>query len=176
MPRACSVCGHEATAEIAKAIAVGGTNRQVAERFGLTHGSIQRHRTNCLKAPRRIEKVPLGDSTTSQAATKRFDSSDPKTLISTTIRLVDEALDLMEHAKRADDRRTALTALREARDGLSLLMKAAGMLGGDNATINVDARRQSIKVLAGLSEDEIRSFLAGSSTVADVTEKGCSHS
>jgi hypothetical protein len=90
----------------------------------------------------------------------RFDSDDPKSLVLTTARLVDEALGLLEHAKKADDRRTALAALREARDGLSLLMRVAGMLT-DGATINVDARRQSLAVWANLSEDELRALASG---------------
>jgi hypothetical protein len=80
---------------------------------------------------------------------------DPKSLVSTTARLVDEALDLLEHAKRADDRRSAPVALREARDGLTLLMRIDGMLAGDGATIAIDARRQTM-VLSELTTEELR--------------------
>lgn len=90
----------------------------------------------------------------------RFAPDDPKSLISTTARLVDEALDLLEHAKKADDRRTALTALREARDGLALLMRSAGMLAGDPAVV-IDARKQSIELFAGLTTDELRRLANG---------------
>ncbi|MGA8476259.1 MAG: hypothetical protein WB681_14505 [Candidatus Cybelea sp.] len=91
----------------------------------------------------------------------RFDSLEPKTLVAATARLVDEALSLLEHAKRADDRRTALVALREARDGLALLMKAAGMLAGDVGTTVIDNRKQVLNVLGKLSEDELRAIVAG---------------
>lgn len=90
----------------------------------------------------------------------RFDPEDPKSLIGTTARLVDEALDLLEHAKKADDRRTALVALREARDGLALLMRSAGMLAGDPAVV-IDARKQSIELFAGLTTDELRRLANG---------------
>lgn len=56
----------------------------------------------------------------------RFANATPQELVAATARLVDEALGLLEHAKKADDRRTALSALKEARDGLALLMRIAG--------------------------------------------------
>ncbi|HEY1656221.1 MAG TPA: hypothetical protein VGF86_14040 [Candidatus Tumulicola sp.] len=87
-----------------------------------------------------------------------------------TARLVDEALELLEHAKTQKDTRTALSALREARDGLALLMRAAGMLAGDGTTIAIDARRQSIEVISGLSTDDLRRLAALSDDALDVTD------
>ena len=155
MPRSCSICTHAQTAEIAKAIAAGGSNRSMADRFSVTPSAIQRHRTGCLRLPRRATKLAADSAHVSTSGSPRFDSADPKSLISTTARLVDEALDLLAHAKREDDRRTALVALREARDGLALLMRIAGMLAGDGATIAIDARRQTM-VLSELTVDELR--------------------
>jgi|HubBroStandDraft_2_1064218.scaffolds.fasta_scaffold04630_8 hypothetical protein len=91
----------------------------------------------------------------------RFETSDAKTLVATTIRLVDEALGLLENAKKADDRRTALAAWREARDGLALLMRVEGLLQPDGANTTIDNRKQVIQVLANLSEDEFRALVAG---------------
>lgn len=102
-----------------------------------------------------------GEAQVSPAVSSRFDSLDPSTLVAATARLVDEALDLLEHAKRKDDRRTALVALREARDGLALLMKAAGMLAGDAGSTVIDNRKQVVQILGGLSEAELRALVTG---------------
>lgn len=79
---------------------------------------------------------------------------------------MDEALGLLEHAKKADARRTALSALKEARDGLALLMRIAGMLAPEAAsTTIVDQRRQVVTVLSKLTEDELRAIARGQSVM-----------
>ncbi len=164
MPRSCSICSHPETAKITKALTSGDSLRSTASRFHITAAATHRHLTRCLKVTRSIEKLekPRLDATqTSVSDSSRFDSLEPKTLVAATARLVDEALSLLEHAKRADDRRTALVALREARDGLALLMKAAGMLAGDVGTTVIDNRKQVLNVLGKLSEDELRAIVAG---------------
>lgn len=158
--RKCSVCTHEHTAEISKAIMGGASNRSIAERYGLVHTSVQRHRTNCLQQRRRSVSPAAEHAPSQSPGTPRFDSSDPKSLVSATVQLVDKALDLMGHAERVDDRRMALAALREARESLGLLMRAAGMLGSEGTTINVDARRQSVELLAKIGEGDLRSYIA----------------
>jgi hypothetical protein len=101
----------------------------------------------------------------------RFETSDAKTLVATTIRLVDEALGLLENAKKADDRRTALAALREARDGLALLMRVEGLLQPDGTNITIDNRRQQVAVAAGIPEEQLRAWLiAGPTALRDVTD------
>lgn len=144
MPRACSVCAHPQTAEITRVILGGGTNRQTGERYNLSHASIGRHRTNCLRASRKSKPPAQPLPQDSSPGTARFDSLEPKVLIAGTARLIGEALELLENAKRADDRRTALQALREARDGLALLMRAGGMLQGDGATLVIDNRKLNV--------------------------------
>jgi len=52
MPRACSVCTHEQLAAITKDLGRGDPIRQVASRYGLTHGSVQRHLANCMGVSR----------------------------------------------------------------------------------------------------------------------------
>lgn len=96
-----------------------------------------------------------------------FASLDAPTLVAATARLVDEALDLLEYAKRADDRRTALVALREARDGLALLMKTAGMLQPDGAvTVNIDQRKVAFARLSRIPEDFLRRLAIGDKEAA----------
>lgn len=174
MPRACSVCSHPESAAISKTIASGASNRAVADRFGVTMSAVQRHRVNCLRSARKPTTPPKPDAGSRLAEPIRFDSKDPTALVATTARLVDEALELLEHAKRAEDHRTALAALREARDGLQLLMRASGMLAGDNATIVLDQRTQINAMMAKLTEEELRALAHGKPLALPAGEpKGC---
>jgi hypothetical protein len=72
--------------------------------------------------------------------------------------------------KGAGDWRTALTALRDARDGLGLLMKPAGMLQADGKTTIVDARRQQIAIMGQLTLEDIRAFPAGAEALKSVAD------
>lgn len=166
--RPCTVCNHPELAAINKALLVErGSKASVAARFGLTESSVQRHRAGCLAYKPQEKSKPPSVERANPSESVRFDPEAPKSLISTTARLVDEALDLLEHAKKADDRRTALVALREARDGLALLMRTAGMLTGDGGSV-VDNRRQTVQLFGKLSVEELRALAAGSVTDAQV--------
>lgn len=167
--RICSVCANEQTAAITKALTAGDSFRTVASRFGVTTAAAQRHAVTCLRIRRSNVKPP--SSQAEKPSRESFDSKDPSSLIATTARLVDEALDLLEHAKKAADHRTALSALREARDGLALLMRTAGMLQGDGAVI--DRRTQNVQVFTSLSDDDLRALVAAGRAVnAGVAQLG----
>jgi hypothetical protein len=155
--RPCKVCLNSQLAAINKELLLqGGSKATVAARYGLTQSGVQRHRANCLAYKQREKNLPSAVEGSRPPETVRFDPEDPKSLVATTARLVDDALSLLENAKKADDRRTALAALREARDGLKLLMQNAGMLAGDGA-ITIDARRQTVNI-AALTTDELRNL------------------
>ena len=155
--RPCSVCSSPQLAAINKELLVlGGSKSTVAARYGLTESSVQRHRANCLAYRRRERKPGRPVECAEPGGIVRFDPEDPKSLVETTARLVDDALSLLENSKRSDDNRTALAALREARDGLKLLMQNAGMLAGDGSTV-IDNRRQTVNI-ASLTTDDLRSL------------------
>lgn len=160
MPRACTVCSHSSASAITKEIADGVSFRDIASRFGVTFHAVGRHSQNCLHLRRKEQRSANVPECTDRDSVSRIDPRDPQALISTTARLVDEALDLLEHAKKADDRRTALVALREARDGLALLMRTAGMLTAEGGTI-IDARQQTVQLFGKLTEAELRALAAG---------------
>jgi NTP pyrophosphatase (non-canonical NTP hydrolase) len=168
--RPCTICTHPLGAQITKALVAGGSKRTTAARFGVNEASVQRHRRNCLRIRSEGTSPAAAAEQARPAGSGRFDRDNPKELVSMTARLVDEALELLEHAKTQKDTRTALSALREARDGLALLMRAAGMLAGDGTTIAIDARRQSIEVISGLSTDDLRRLAALSDDALDVTD------
>jgi hypothetical protein len=159
MPRVCSVCSHNSASAITKEIADGVSFRAIASHFDVTFHAVARHSQNCLHLRRKEQKSATVPERGDRDSLSRIDPHDPQTLISTTARLVDEALDLLEHAKKADDHRTALVALREARDGLALLMRTAGMLTADGGTI-IDARRQTVQLFGKLTESELRALAA----------------
>jgi hypothetical protein len=78
-------------------------------------------------------------------------------------------------AAGAGDDRVALTAVRETRASLELVMRAHGMLANDGPTVNIDARPASIAVLSRLSEGELRAVARlgdgdGTIDVFDVVE------
>jgi hypothetical protein len=141
----------------------GVSYREVASHFDVTFHAAARHAQKCLQLRRKEKTAATVPERADRDSVSRIDPHDPQTLISTTARLVDEALDLLEGAKKAADRRTALVALREARDGLALLLKVAGLLAGDGATV-IDARQQTVQLFGKLTEAELRALAAGRAT------------
>jgi len=157
MPPACSICGHPDTAQMAKTIAAGGANRDVARRFGINPNAVQRHRVNCLRSPRRSEKSGAGRERTNSADSIRFASeADPKALIRRAELLLDDATAICARANTDADARLAFQALRECRSSLELLMRAHGMLQPDGAT-SIDNRTQLLS-FKELTTDELRNL------------------
>jgi hypothetical protein len=70
--------------------------------------------------------------------------------------LIRTASSILADARKAGDNRTALAALRESRDTLTLLAKASGWLA-DGGT-NIDAR--SVNLFPNWRADELRAFIA----------------
>ena len=165
MPRACSICAHADTAQIAKAIAAGGSNLSVSAHFGVSRSSVQRHRVNCLRLTRRGEKSGADREQTNTGDSVRFASeADPKALIRRAELLLDDATAICARAKTDGDARLALQALRECRSSLELLMRAHGMLQPDGSVV-IDARRQTlIANVAELSVNELRALAGGQLT------------
>ena len=163
MPRPCSICENAATARITKDLLAGVSLRDAAARYKVTSASVGRHLTNCLKTRRRGEKPRQDETPIKFADAPRFETdADPKALIHRAELLLDDATVICAKAKDEGDSRLALQALRECRSSLELLMRAHGMLAPD-ATVNVqvDARRQSLALVAKLSEDELRALARG---------------
>jgi hypothetical protein len=169
------VCGHQATAEIAKAILAGnGSNRTIASRFNLTPAAIQRHRVGCLNQPRREKQSASSDSPTRSPASNRFET-DAKA-ISTPADLLRrlESLfrlgELLEGAYAQRDVDSVVKLAREYRQAAESYARIAGWLT-EGSTINLDQRKQSIALFGGLDTDEIRRRLDDlSAPVGDATD------
>jgi hypothetical protein len=155
MPRSCSICTHPNSAEITRQIGQGVSIRSVASRYGFKHhAAVHRHKVACMGiAPQRRAAAPA--ERTEAVHTSRIDPSDPNALLAAQAQLVNQALDVAEHAV---DHRTQLAAIREARDGLTVLMRSAGLLQSDGAT-TIDNRTQ-ILALKDMSLDELRGLAA----------------
>jgi hypothetical protein len=175
MPRYCTACAHKDAGEIAKAIAAGGSNRAIAHRFGVTGAAIQRHRVNCLRAPRRVKESGAGEKQGTPGAALRFESpkgeiTSPKDLLSRLSALF-RLGDLLEEAYERRDVDALVKLAREYRAAAESYAKLAGWLveGGGNTTL-IDARRQSITLLSKLTEEELRALAAGSETPKRITD------
>lgn len=163
MPRGCTVCAHSELATINKAIAVRGeTQRAVAKRFGFTQTSLNRHSRNCLgiKSTKEEAAGTRSESSVSVVSRNVEDAGNMSRAdrFASAVRLLNEALDLLEQSKREKDRTTALKALKEARDCLALVMRAEGDLADTNA--NVDARSVHLNMFPNWKPDELRALIA----------------
>jgi hypothetical protein len=158
--RVCSICTSDQSAEITKAIGNGVTFAEIALRFNTTNRAAHHHRVKCMGVPAKPRKKPPPTAPDEAERRLRYDRNDPQALIATTARLVDEALDLLAGAKKVSDTRTALSALKEARDGLALLMRAAGLLGPDSqVNVNIDQRKLQV-ALGSRSDADLEAMLA----------------
>ncbi len=163
--RACAVCSAESASAITKEIADGTMSfTEISLRFNVSRNSVARHSKNCLHI-RRIEKEAAAPVERTEAIrSSRIDPHDPQALLAAQAQLVNQALDVAEHAV---DHRTQLAAIREARDGLTVLMRTAGMLQADGGVV-IDARRQTLVANVGeLSVEELRALAAGRANVTE---------
>jgi hypothetical protein len=124
MPRSCTVCSHEARAEIDRALVAGQSSYVLADRYSsLSRPAIERHKANHLPASlvmaQAAEEVAQADSLLEQVRD-----------------LQSRAYGILDKAEAADDLRTALGAIREARGNLELLAKLLGELD-DRPQVNV---------------------------------------
>lgn len=171
MPASCKCCTNTESAELNKRIASGGTNRSIAERFKVSTMSVQRHRTNCLRLPGRIEKKAAPFAPVDVAGTERngrcaacgVDASAPDqtALLRRAERLLWHAEAIIGKAVTDGDSRLVLMGLDRARASMELMMKATGLIGSDGTSINVDARRQTGELFAKLSIGELRALAHG---------------
>ena len=138
MPRKCTVCTHEARAEIDRALVAGDTFRHIAARFDTSTGALQRHKADHL--PGRLAKA--------QEAEEVAQADD---LLCQVQDLQARALAILDKAEEAGELRTALSAIREARGNLELLAKLLGELD----------ERPQVNVLVSPEWLELRAIIVG---------------
>lgn len=134
MPRRCTTCDHPERAAIDAALLRGETNQSVSERFGLSLGTIGRHRANHLRDARErvqatvvAETRALADAAAQEEGARLTETAEGVRAVAA--RLVQDTLAILAAAQAEGDARTALAAIREARGCLETL---AGMLAPRN--------------------------------------------
>jgi hypothetical protein len=134
MPRRCTVCDHPERHSIDETLVTGAPYRSVAKRFGLSESSVYRHKSEHLPAhllkAREVEEVAQADDLLVQV---RY--------------LQTHALDILEHAEKAGDLRTALAAISQARGNLELLGKFAGQLD-ERPVVNLNVSPEWLELRA----------------------------
>ncbi len=116
MPQVCTICTHEDRKELDHALVRGESMRGIVARYGTVgRMSLQRHRKQHL--PELLSKAYAAE----EAA--RADE-----LLTEVRGLQVRTLLMLQEAERAGDLRTALAAVREARNNLALLAELRGEL------------------------------------------------
>jgi hypothetical protein len=117
----CSVCAHDDVADINEALVINGaSNRAITRQYGLSKDAIRRHR----------EHIPQLLVRASQA----MEVAQADDLLEQVRDLQRRALGILDKAEAADELRTALSAIAQARGNLELLGKLAGELQQEGAT------------------------------------------
>jgi hypothetical protein len=123
MPRTCTICEHPERGEIDRALVGGASNRSAASLYDVSEAAVRRHKANHLPA-----KLVMA-----QAAEE---VAEADSLLDQVRDLQGRAYGILDKAEAADDLRTALGAIREARGNLELLAKLLGELD-ERPTLNV---------------------------------------
>src|SRR5215216_2782715 len=134
MPRRCTVCDHPERHGIDKALVSGTPYRSVAKRFRLSESAVYRHKTEHLPAhllkAREVEEAARADD-----------------LLDQVRNLQAHALDILDHAEKSGDLRTALAAISQARGNLQLLGKLAGELD-ERPVVNLNVSSEWLELRA----------------------------
>jgi hypothetical protein len=91
----------------------------------------------------------------------RLASDDPKDLIRRAGDLLADAEAIVKLARDGGDSRLALTAIRETRSSLELLLKVNGLLGPDTVTLIDQSKNMD---LSGFTLADFRAIVAASAT------------
>ena len=134
MPRRCTVCDHPERHSIDEALVTGAPYRSVAKRFALSESAVYRHKTEHLPAyllkAKEVEEVARADNLLEQVRSLQV-----------------HALDILEHAEKTGDLRTALAAISQARGNLELLGKLAGELD-ERPVVNLNVAPEWLELRA----------------------------
>lgn len=138
MPRRCTVCDHETRAGIDTALISGASLRDIAGRHDVSKSALERHKARHL--PTHLAKAKEA------AEVARADG-----LLSQVRHLQDRTLCILNSSEEAGDLRTALAAIREARNNLELLAKLLGEID-EVPRVNVLISAEWVAVRSALLE------------------------
>jgi hypothetical protein len=124
MPRTCTICGHPQRSAIDEALVDGAASlREIASLYAVSQSAVRRHKARhlptALAQAQAAQEVAHGDNLLAQVRS-----------------LQARALAILERAEGAGELKTALLAIREARECLALLAKLLGQLD-ERAQVNI---------------------------------------
>ena len=190
MPRHCSICGHKDNAVITKSALAGATNVEIAALYAVTASSVQRHRLNCLHAPRRNPRGPKIPPPKGAKARNRIENQDgrcptcdqltgegqealtPEAIVKRAERILHVSESIALKAQDADDSRLALLAVDRCQRSIDTLAKIAGLLKPDVTVID---QRQTLNVYASWPTEALEALtlfhaqLASGATIEGAT-------
>ena len=114
MPRKCTVCIHPDHEAIDAAIVGGESLRTISHQYAVSHHALQRHQSH---VPGTVAK-----------AHEAGEVAEADRLLSTVRDLLQAAIGTITQAEHADELRTKLAAIREARETAKLLLEVNGKL------------------------------------------------
>ena len=134
MANPCTVCLHSKRESVDRRLVAGRSNRAVARELGLGREAVRNHRAR---------HVPEALSKARQAR----EEAHADGLLGQVRHLRDRALRILTRAEAADDHRTALGAIREARATVELLAKLVGELD-ERPVVNIFYSAEWMRVQA----------------------------
>jgi hypothetical protein len=150
MSRVCTICSHEQSDAIDRALVLGLPNRRIAAQHGTTEQAVRRHKDKHLP--------------TLLAESQRHVRAD--TLMARLEHYTHSAHSIRTKAEKAGDLRTALAAIRELVRIVELQERLIGEIKDTAATVNVLVAPEWLQVRAALLEilqpfPEVRTLVAG---------------
>jgi hypothetical protein len=132
MPRVCLICTHSDRALIEQGMIDNVPYRNIAKQFGISKPSISRH------------KKHMGQALAKSKDAKEIANGDR--LIKQLEHLQSKTIDILNQAEEQADRRTALSAIREARGNIELIAKLLGELR-ESQVININPQWIELRTL-----------------------------
>lgn len=115
MPRICSVCVHPMREYIEEELIRNTPLRNIAKQFGTSVTALHRHKQSHL--PEHLTQAKQAEEV-----------ANASSLLEKVQHLHEKAIGILASAEQANDLRTALMAIREARATLELIAKVTGEL------------------------------------------------
>ena len=137
MPQNCSVCLHKSCNEINRLLLDGKSVRYIAEQYGFTASTVQRHKAHI---PKKLAKAKEAKEVT-----------EADDLMSELLSLKSRALSLMDQAEAAQNYPAAISAIGQARQVIETLAEVRGELDR-RAIVNVNIIPVWVTIKAALFE------------------------
>lgn len=134
--RQCSICNHPQRVEIDKALVAGVAYRRIAAEYGVSDGSLRRHKKNghiaeqIAKAAKKKEIKQAKQIAAAVEEKERHEVASVDKLLKVVEALLAECLGIVRGAT-AGDENTKLRAVREARETAKLLLEVQGELAAN---------------------------------------------